>query len=145
LAAPTLDLPFHGGDSSIAKRTEEPMNPRILVVDDEATVRHLVAGALRRRGFEVVEAENGMQALRAVDVPGVRLMLSDVEMPGMDGYALAEIVQSRHPECGILLMSSRISGDRARAYPFLQKPFMPSQLMERVVEAMQGNRSVRID
>lgn len=117
------------------------MNPRILVVDDEPAVRHLIAGALRRRGFEVVEAEDGLQALIAIDAPGVKLMLSDIEMPGMDGLALAEIVRSKHPECGILLMSARLSEERARSYPFLQKPFMPSELVESITEAMQGGGS----
>jgi DNA-binding NtrC family response regulator len=114
-------------------------NPRILVVDDEPRVRHLTATALRRRGFEVVEAEDGMQALTAIDEPGVALMLSDIEMPGMDGYALAEIVRSRHPECGILLMSGRVSEDSARGYSFLQKPFMLGRLMESITEIMQGD------
>lgn len=118
------------------------MNPRILVVDDEPALRRLVAGALRHRGYEVVEAEDGLQALTAIDEPGLRLMLSDIEMPGLDGYALAAIVRSKRPECGILLMSSRVSEDRAQGYSFLQKPFMPSQLMESITEAMQGDGSV---
>ena len=112
--------------------------PRILVVDDEPSVRQLVAGALRRRGFEVIEAEDGIQALTAIDEPGLALMLSDVEMPGMDGFSLAEIVRSRRPECGILLMSGRILEDRASGYPFLQKPFMPSRLMASIAQVMQA-------
>lgn len=120
-------------------------NPRILVVDDEPRLRQFVAAALRRRGFEVVEAEDGLQALTAVDDPGVELMLSDIDMPGMDGYSLAEIVRSKHPECGILLMSGRVSEDPARAYPFLQKPFMPSRLMETIAQVMQSRQAPSAD
>lgn len=115
------------------------MNRRVLVVDDEPTVRRLVSGALRRRGFEVLEAEDGAQALRAIDQPGVTLLLTDIEMPGINGYALAEIVRDRHPECGILLMSGGVSGERVRDYPFLQKPFLPSRLLERIAQVMQGS------
>lgn len=116
------------------------MNRRILVVDDEPQVRRLLSAALRRRGFDVIEAANGAQALSAVDDPGVGLLLSDIDMPAMDGYELADLVKRKYPDCRVLLMSGHACNRPEYPYPFLRKPFMPSDLVERVAEVLQRHQ-----
>lgn len=116
------------------------MNCRILVVDDEPQVRRLVSSALRLRGFDVIEAADAAQALSAVDDPGIGLLLSDVEMPAMDGFELADLVKRKCPDCGVLLMSGHACNRSECSYPFLRKPFLPSDLVDRIAEVLQSHK-----
>lgn len=117
------------------------MSERILGVDDEPAVLRLVSCVLRRKGFEVIEAAGASQALTAVEESSlpVKLLLSDVDMPSIDGYELADTIKSKRPNCRILLMSGKAVQDPARPYPFLQKPFIPHVLVECVTQVMQNS------
>ncbi len=113
----------------------------ILVVEDEASVREVTARILTRLGYRVVTANGAGHARRVLadrsqDTPS--LMLTDVMMPGMTGPELAERVGTEFPEMRILFMSG-YPGDelgrvglRASEVPFLQKPFTPVELAERI-------------
>ncbi len=110
-------------------------------MDDEPAVRRLVAWSLRRKGFDVIEADNVFQALTAVEERGdpIHLLLSDVDMPSIDGYELADLIKCQRPECGVLLMSARAPDDLTEPYPLMRKPFLPSVLVERVKQVIAGN------
>ena len=85
----------------------------MLVADDDTTVRELVAFALRRAGFEVVEAPNGERALEIARTGTVGLIVLDMAMPGMTGTEVVQALRSR-PETAtmpVLLMTG--SGDEA--------------------------------
>jgi two-component system chemotaxis sensor kinase CheA len=90
---------------------------RILVVDDALTVRELQRNILERAGFDVRLATDGLQALQTLDDEPIDLILTDLEMPNMDGFAFTEAVRA-HPTLSnipILMLTSRTSdSDRQR-------------------------------
>jgi len=69
--------------------------PRILVVDDESTIRLLIREVLEQRGFQVLEAEDGPGALKVFDEGKPDLVLLDVFMPGLDGFQVCRHLRAR--------------------------------------------------
>ena len=116
----------------------------ILVVEDESGVRELACQFLRVKGYTVLEASGGQQALDiALQHPGtIHLLLSDMVMPKMNGGELATRLKEIRPEIGVAFMSgySEFSrGDLGQGFPeapVLQKPFSPISLVEIVREAL---------
>lgn len=115
----------------------------ILVVDDEPALRTLSEEMLSRKGYRVLCADGGKQALKILESEVVDLMLSDVIMPEMDGYRLAEEVKKMYPEVKILMASGFAEGyangesstDELHLQR-LQKPFTARVLLERVKELL---------
>jgi CheY-like chemotaxis protein len=110
-----------------------PAASTILLVDDEDFVRLMMRRILGGAGHRIVEAEDGLQALRALgrDGHGVGLVISDVAMPRMSGDELAAEIKVRWPELPILLVSGyarTLSSD----LEFLPKPFDSQTLLDRV-------------
>ncbi len=88
--------------------------PDILIAEDEASLRNLMAETLEDAGFHVAQAADGEEALAQLKAhPGIRLLLSDIRMPRVDGYALVEKCLSLVPEIKILMMTGY-----AQAPPF---------------------------
>jgi len=84
------------------------MNDRtpILVAEDEAMLRLITVEVLQDAGFEVFEAADGAEALDLLKAnPGIELLVSDIKMPRMDGYALVEAGLAFRPELKVLLMT----------------------------------------
>jgi signal transduction histidine kinase len=116
----------------------------VLVVEDEAGVRELACQFLRVKGYSVLEAEGGHEALAVSrHHPGtIHLLLSDMVMPKMSGGELAAQLKAIRPDIRIAFMSgySEFSrGDLGKGFPeapVLQKPFSPSSLVEMVREAL---------
>ncbi len=121
----------------------------ILVVEDEELVRDLVCRTLRRAGYSVLVAEDGEAALRVSGgfPSAIDLMVSDVIMPRMGGRELADRITASRPGLPILFVSgyaneaTGASGILARGAEYLQKPFTPSMLLERVREMLMTNRA----
>ena len=118
----------------------------ILVVEDEDLVRLLACRVLTRRGFHVVEAKDGIEALEAVTLTPGRfdLVLTDAMMPRMGGVDLAKTLVETRPNLQILLMSGftdvehlRESGLEGKV-GFLAKPFTPDDLTRAVEEQLEG-------
>jgi two-component system phosphate regulon response regulator OmpR len=111
--------------------------PRLLVVDDDADVRHMLTEYLGAHGYEVDSAANGaaMRAALAARVPDAVLL--DVGLPGEDGLALARYVREHHP-IGIIMVTAaggvvdRIVGLEVGADDYIAKPFDPRELLARV-------------
>jgi CheY-like chemotaxis protein len=119
---------------------------RILVVDDEPMIRSLTRRALERFGYEVLEADDGDAALELVrSEAGSKLDLAvlDVVMPRMDGRELSEQLRRVQPGLRVLYISGHTGDELARrllldaSVPFLQKPFPPDELVERVQELLE--------
>jgi|SRR5579871_2441263 len=116
----------------------------ILVVEDEPALRTLAATALQKRGYTVLEAAHGAQALQmAKDYPEtIHLLVTDVIMPQMGGKELVTQLQSLRPDLKILYTSGYTDdaivqhGMLEAGVAFLQKPFTPSQLIRKVREVM---------
>lgn len=117
-----------------------PASPWILIVDDEDATRDLIALALRRAGFEVLEAASGHAALDVVEARTVDLVVLDISMPGLSGIDVVHALRSR-PESmtlPIILLTGSGDGDGvvkgldAGADDFLSKPARLDELVARV-------------
>jgi two-component system cell cycle sensor histidine kinase/response regulator CckA len=118
----------------------------ILVVDDEPEVRLVVATALRREGYAVIEAVDGEDALALVARrrQPIHLLLTDVTMPRVDGYDLSVLIAETHPEVKILFMSGRDEVKLDHSAAFLRKPFLIPELLRRVQDKLLGEDSLRV-
>ena len=116
----------------------------VLIVDDEAAVRRLVARSLAGLGFAIKEAEHGAAALRILaSAEPIHLVISDIHMPTMDGLTLARELRATRPLLPILFMTGRESPDLTGE--ILRKPFGPEALLIAVSKvlgrAAGGSRS----
>lgn len=93
---------------------------RILITEDEDSLRSFVARALRLDGHETVEAADGAEGLDALNDGTFDLLLSDIRMPVMDGIELAHRASADHPDLKILLMTG-YAEQRERADDLMQK------------------------
>jgi two-component system, OmpR family, response regulator len=111
---------------------------RVLVVDDEDNVTHLVSSALRFDGFETITADSGTAALAAVAANDPDLIVLDVMMPGMDGLGVLQNLRSAGSQIPVIFLtardaaSDRIGGLRAGANDYVVKPFSIEELLARV-------------
>jgi two-component system cell cycle sensor histidine kinase/response regulator CckA len=118
----------------------------ILLVEDEDGLRSLNARGLRSRGYTVIEAENGLDALEALEAEGgtVDLVVSDVVMPEMDGPTMLAAMRKTNPALKIIFVSGYAEDAFEKSLPdgeqfaFLPKPFTLSQLVGAVKETMNG-------
>ena len=105
---------------------------KILVVDDEESIRRMVSLVLRKHGHAVLVAADGRQALETLAHDQIDLLVSDVAMPVMTGPELVTAVRRLCPGVSILLMSG---SERPAGYPFLAKPFQVDSLVLAVEQA----------
>jgi two-component system cell cycle sensor histidine kinase/response regulator CckA len=123
-----------------AKREDFSGRGRVLIVEDEDSVRAFAARALSSRGYTVVEANSGETGLEVVerDPDGFELILSDVVMPEMDGPTMLKELRRRNVTSKFIFMSGYAedafekAADGPTDYAFLQKPFSLKQLVEKV-------------
>ena len=121
-------------------------NLTIVVVDDNNDVRRYVGAYLGHLGANVVMAENAIEGLEAVKTYRPNLVLSDISMPGRDGFGLLSDIQALGPEDGggvpVIAMTALVTHvDRARILnagfkAFLSKPFSPETLVETILTAL---------
>jgi two-component system response regulator AtoC len=108
---------------------------KILVVDDEESMRHMLTLILQREGYEVRAVEKGSEALQLVDSEAFDFILSDVVMPGMDGLALLQALKQKKVEGPVIMMSAYGNLDTAveamkrGAYDYVNKPFKPDEIL----------------
>jgi CheY-like chemotaxis protein len=123
---------------------------RILVVEDEDSVRAVVTRTLQAEGYEVLGAREGNEALRELEEVGgaVNLVLTDIVMPGMGGRQLAAEVSRRYRRIPIVWMSGHArevalqKGELSRDEPFLQKPVSSDTLLDTVAEIISKSTAV---
>lgn len=127
--------------------------PRFLVVDDSATMRAYVRASLEeqdgdREEIEVVEAASGFDALRLLPRSRFDLLITDINMPDINGLELIRFVRSseHHKQIAVMIISTQASNrDRERglqlgANGFLPKPFTPAALREAVAVSLAASR-----
>lgn len=117
---------------------------RILVVDDEKLIREVIKEYLLKEKYEVVEAENGQEAIDACNTNDIDLIILDIMMPKMDGYtAYKEIRQNKRIPTIILSARSeeydKLLGFDLGIDDFLAKPFSPKELVARVKAVSRRN------
>ena len=121
----------------------QPDGPKILVAEDEPLIRMDIVETLAIDGFQVLEASDGSEALRLIDDPDhVVLVVTDVNMPGVDGIDVAVRARERHPEIPVLFVSARtdlLSSPRTpRPFGHLTKPFKMPDLVQKVRALLLG-------
>jgi DNA-binding NtrC family response regulator len=125
---------------------------RVLVVEDDVTMRELLARQLSRRGFEVATAAGGEEALAETGTSDFDVVLTDLNMPRMNGVQLCERVTQSRPDIPVIVvtafgsMDTAIAAIRAGAYDFVTKPFDFEQLLltlERAVNLRRLKDEVR--
>jgi PAS domain S-box-containing protein len=136
--------------SNAPRKTVQPGGSEtILLVEDEPAVRALAAQTLQARGYAVIEAMNGEEALRLVKgrEAQIRLLITDVVMPQMNGKELAERLQALHPGMKVLYSSGYTEntivhhGVLKPGIAFLSKPFTPTMLAGKVREVLDSGAS----
>jgi CheY-like chemotaxis protein len=121
----------------VVEVSAEPAKIIVLVVDDEEQVRKLTCRILQRAGYGVLSARSGQEALTISRTDGIiHLMLSDVEMDGMNGIELGRKVKVERPDIQVLLYSANFSHAANSEFPFLAKPFLPKDLVSFVANAL---------
>jgi two-component system, cell cycle sensor histidine kinase and response regulator CckA len=118
----------------------------LLIVENESAIRHLLQVALRRNGYTVLAAESGREALQLVrnHAGPLHLLITDVMMPDMDGPELVRQLATIRPDTRTLFMSGYMDdtlGERgilSTNANFIQKPFSPGTIAQRVREILDG-------
>ena len=112
---------------------------KVLVVEDEASIRELIALNLQMAGWEVLEAENGERGLRRLKEEGpCDAAVLDVMLPGIDGFSLCESIRRDDQNIGIIILSAKgLEEDKIRglsigADDYMTKPFRVSELLARI-------------
>ena len=124
--------------------------PRVLIADDEDSMRTLVARAIAMDGHHTVTAQDGAEALEILnrDQGGFDLLLTDIQMPVMDGIALALAAARDFPDLTILLMTGfadqreRASGLNAIAHDVITKPFSVADIRAAVAGALAARKGL---
>lgn len=118
--------------------------PRILLVEDDRALREALADTLALGGYPYLEAGDGEAALQLLEREQVAMVVSDVNMPGMDGHALLRVLRERFPQLPVLLMTAygtvqnAVEAMRDGAVDYLVKPFEPAALLELIALHAQG-------
>jgi two-component system cell cycle response regulator CpdR len=123
--------------------------PRILIADDEDSMRKLVARAIAMDGHDIVTAQDGAEALEILthEQGSFDLLLTDIQMPVMDGIALALSAARDFPELTILLMTGfadqreRASNLNAIAHDVITKPFSVADIRTAVADALASRKA----
>jgi two-component system, cell cycle sensor histidine kinase and response regulator CckA len=118
----------------------------VLVVDDESMVRTLVRRMLELGMYSVVEAEDGESALRLIErgQPAIDVVLTDLVMPGIDGFDIVTVLARHRPDLPVVCMSGFASVSTSQlTVPFIPKPFSLEVLRETLVRVLARSRELR--
>src|SRR6516165_9009133 len=127
----------------LANREAMDPRPHIVVVEDEATQRQLLADYLAGQNFRVSAVDGGAALHRLVERESPALVLLDVHLPGEDGFALARWLRERSGRIGIIMVTSagdtvdRVVGLETGADDYVTKPFEPRELLARVKSVLR--------
>jgi two-component system response regulator AtoC len=126
-----------------------PLFRSVLVVDDEASIRHVLSLVLSEHGYEVRAVSDGEEAQRELAARPYDVMISDVRMPKVDGMTLLKTAVDKWPDLTILVMSAygsqeqALAAVQAGAYDYVQKPFKPEEVVLVLRKAEERTRLMR--
>jgi DNA-binding NtrC family response regulator len=114
----------------------------ILVVEDESNIRFLIKVTLEHKGYRILEAANGMEALKQLESNTVDLMITDLRMPEMSGVQLIVTVQDLYPGIPIVVETAHPrlvaeASNEIKVDGVIYKPFMRSQFIALVEKALK--------
>lgn len=143
LAPMTTQLLDHP-DSSVKKLADPEARPKILLVDDDAFLREITAESLRESRYDVVEAGDAYEAQNLTEGrPEYQLLVTDFQMPGMNGMELASWFQAANPRATVLITTGSRGkvedfAGGASPYSILEKPYTEAQLGRKIKEVLGG-------
>ena len=112
---------------------------KILVLEDEASIRSFIVINLRRAGYDVIEAETGEEALERLRAnPDTKVALLDIMLPGIDGFEVCRRIRATNTKIGIIMLTARsqemdkVTGLMTGADDYVTKPYNPQELAARV-------------
>ena len=116
-----------------------PEGSSVLVVEDEPSVRALVQDILCAEGYNVLETDDPWEALGVAESYPIRLLITDVRMPEMNGPELARRIESIRPELKVLFMSASAIDDLLEpSAHFIAKPFRLDGILHRLAQVLGG-------
>jgi DNA-binding NtrC family response regulator len=134
--------------------TVESETKRVLIADDELNMRRVLEAILRREGYDVVTAANGLDALAAMN-RDVHTVITDLKMPGLDGMGLLKKLSADYADVPVVMITAHGSVENAveavklGAFDYLEKPFEQEQIRQVVAKAIStfalSRRDARLD
>lgn len=122
------------------------MKGRILIVDDERTMRKSLEEILNLEGYQVFSVGDGKQAIEILEINTYDLMLLDLKMPGVDGLEVLKFAAENAPKCKVIMLTahgsleSAIEALRQGAHDYILKPAKPEELVASVAAAMEDRK-----
>lgn len=119
-----------------------------LIVDDEPRLRQVLTQLMRADGFRCVEAANGLEALEHLAREPITLVLSDMEMPRMNGIDLLRQLRAKHPDVAVVMITGNADVETAvgtlsaGAMDYIVKPFQLEEVRARVKQALEKRRLI---
>ena len=123
----------------------------ILIVDDEANMRRVLAALIKKQGYRVVEAGDGEAALAALDADDVDAVISDLRMPRMNGLELLDATREEYPGLPLVLLTahgtigSAVEALKRGAFDYLTKPFDPDEIEQVLAKAVRTHALERAE
>lgn len=114
------------------------MDAKVLIVEDEESIRKFVKINLEREGYEVFEAETGEIGVEIADEEDIDIVVLDIMLPGIDGFEVCRILREKYPDLGIIMLTAKsqdidkIMGLEYGTDDYMTKPFNPMELILRV-------------
>jgi DNA-binding response OmpR family regulator len=112
---------------------------KVLVLEDESSIRSFIVINLRRAGYDVIEAECGEDALeRLKENPDTKVALMDIMLPGIDGFEVCRRIRATNKQMGVIMLTARtqemdkVTGLMTGADDYVTKPFSPAELTARI-------------